>query len=97
MMREDEAASRPPVGSRRTGRAGPANRKLVNGNYSGTTNQIIQWARKWGMGEDLLRAVAVQESNWHQSTVGENFRAEGPLCQTSSRAVAPPLVSAMGG
>jgi archaellum component FlaF (FlaF/FlaG flagellin family) len=49
-----------------------AKRDLVTGNYTGTTNQIIQWAAcKWGLDEDLLRAVAVQESSWHMSSVGD--------------------------
>jgi archaellum component FlaF (FlaF/FlaG flagellin family) len=49
-----------------------AKRDLVTGSYTGTTNQIIQWAAcKWGLDEDLLRAVAVQESSWHMSSVGD--------------------------
>ena len=49
-----------------------AKRNQVTGNYTGTTNQIIQWAAcKWGMDEDLLRAVAVQESDWHMSSLGD--------------------------
>jgi Big-like domain-containing protein/chitobiase/beta-hexosaminidase-like protein len=55
-----------------------ANRGLVTGNYTGTTNQIIQWAAcKWGLDEDLLRAVAVQESDWHESMVGDNCGVAG--------------------
>lgn len=45
-----------------------ANLHKVTGNYTGTTTQIIQWAAcKWGIDEDLLRAVAVAESSWHQN------------------------------
>jgi hypothetical protein len=45
---------------------------LVTGDYSGTTDEIIQWAAwKWGMDEDVMRAVAVQESDWRQSFVGD--------------------------
>jgi hypothetical protein len=55
-----------------------AKRSLVTGNETGTTNQIIQWAAcKWGMDEDLLRAVAVQESDWHESMVGDNCGTVG--------------------
>jgi hypothetical protein len=55
-----------------------ADRGLVTGNYTGTTNQIIQWAAcKWGLDEDLLRAVAVQESDWHESMVGDNCGVAG--------------------
>jgi hypothetical protein len=45
----------------------------VTGHFRGTTDEIIQWAAwKHGISEDLLRAVAVQESYWHMSTVGDN-------------------------
>lgn len=47
--------------------------KLVNGRYEGTTDEIIQWAAyKWGLDEDVLRAVAVVESWWRMSVVGDN-------------------------
>jgi hypothetical protein len=49
-----------------------ANYQQVDGHYTGLTTQILQWgACKWGLDEDLLRAVAVQESSWHQSTEGD--------------------------
>jgi hypothetical protein len=45
----------------------------VTGHFRGTTDEIIQWAAyKHGISEDLLRAVAVQESWWHMSTNGDN-------------------------
>jgi autotransporter family porin len=45
---------------------------LVTGGFTGTTDDIIQWAaRKWGIDEDVMRAVAVQESDWRQSMVGD--------------------------
>lgn len=44
----------------------------VTGNFTGTTDEIIQWgACKWGVDEDIVRAQAVQESYWHQSTLGD--------------------------
>jgi chitobiase/beta-hexosaminidase-like protein len=47
-------------------------RALVDGNYKGTTDEIIQWgACKWGIDPDLMRAVAVQESDWKQAEVGD--------------------------
>ncbi len=50
-----------------------AKRKRVTGRYTGTTDEIIRWAAcKWGIDENLLRAVAVQESYWHQATVGDS-------------------------
>jgi hypothetical protein len=45
----------------------------VDGHYRGTTDEIIQWAgHKQGIDVDLLRAVAVVESYWHMSTLGDN-------------------------
>jgi len=50
-----------------------AKRNRVTGRFTGTTDEILQWgAFKWGISEDLLRAVAVQESHWRQSTVGDD-------------------------
>jgi hypothetical protein len=46
---------------------------FVNGRFKGTTDEIIQWAAyKWGLDPDLLRAVAVVESWWRMSAVGDN-------------------------
>jgi hypothetical protein len=43
---------------------------LVTGSFTGTTGEIIQWAAwKWGIDEDVMRAVAVQESDWNQDAV----------------------------
>jgi hypothetical protein len=39
----------------------------VAGNYTGTTDEIFQWAAcKWGLSDNLLRAIAVRESTWYQ-------------------------------
>jgi hypothetical protein len=39
----------------------------VDGQFTGTTDEVFQWAAcKWGLPDDLLRAVAVQESTWYQ-------------------------------
>jgi chitodextrinase len=49
-----------------------AKRNQVSGNFTGTTDQIFKWAAcKWGIDENVLRAVAVQESDWHQNTKGD--------------------------
>ncbi|MBF6567342.1 MAG: hypothetical protein IVW54_00530 [Candidatus Binataceae bacterium] len=46
---------------------------LVDGNYTGTTDMIIQWAAcKWGLDEDVFRAIAANESWWKQSTAGDH-------------------------
>jgi hypothetical protein len=47
-------------------------RDEVTGNYTGTTDEILQWvACKWGFDVNLVRADAWQESSWIQSTVGD--------------------------
>jgi hypothetical protein len=39
----------------------------VDGHHTGTTDEIFQWAAcKWGMPDNLLRAIAVRESTWYQ-------------------------------
>lgn len=39
----------------------------ITGDFTGTTDEIIQWvAAKWGLPDDLLRAQAAWESNWYQ-------------------------------
>jgi hypothetical protein len=44
----------------------------VSGHYRGTTDEIIQWAAaKHGIDADVLRAVAVIESYWRMTTVGD--------------------------
>jgi hypothetical protein len=44
----------------------------VTGHYTGTTDEIIQWAAwKWGIPADWLRAEYVQESRWNMSQLGD--------------------------
>lgn len=39
----------------------------VTGHHTGTTDENIQWAAcKWGLADNLVRAVAVTESTWYQ-------------------------------
>jgi hypothetical protein len=39
----------------------------VDGQFTGTTDEIFQWAAcKWGLSDDLLRAMAAAESTWNQ-------------------------------
>jgi hypothetical protein len=50
----------------------------VTGDYTGTTDEIIQWAAdKWGFNPQLFRAVAAVESWWHMSVVGNNGTSFG--------------------
>lgn len=50
----------------------------VDGQFTGTTDEIIQCAAcKWGYPAELARAQAVEESNWDQSTVGDHGHSFG--------------------
>ena len=45
---------------------------FVTGHFTGSTDEIIQWAAwKWGIPEDWLRAEYVQESMWKQAALGD--------------------------
>lgn len=47
----------------------------VDGQFTGTTDEILQWgACKWGLPDNLLRAVAYSESVWFQAEVYPNGR-----------------------
>jgi hypothetical protein len=58
----------------------------VEGNFVGTTDEIIQWAAcKWGFSEDITRARAMQESHWRQSQLGD--KTDNPAaCATIAQA-----------
>ena len=44
----------------------------VTGNHTGTTDELISWAAcKWGIDEDTIRAVTVQESDRRQAMRGD--------------------------
>lgn len=44
----------------------------VTGRFSGTTDEILQWAaHKWGIPEDIVRAAAMEESGWRQQKRGD--------------------------
>ncbi|HLX37854.1 MAG TPA: hypothetical protein VKR29_08630 [Candidatus Binataceae bacterium] len=49
----------------------------VDGNFTGTTDQILRWAAcKWGIDEDLFRAQAWTESKWKQGAAGDERNDE---------------------
>lgn len=53
----------------------------VTGNFKGTTDEIIQWAScKWGFTDEIVRAVAVAESTWYQSALGD-YTSDPAKCQ----------------
>jgi hypothetical protein len=44
----------------------------VTGDYTGTTDEILQWAAcKWGIDEDVVRAQAAKETYWTQDHLGD--------------------------
>jgi autotransporter family porin len=52
----------------------------VDGNFTGTTDEIIQWAAcKWGIDEDIVRAQSAAESWWDQSSIGD-FASDSTAC-----------------
>jgi hypothetical protein len=55
-------------------------RQRITGNFTGTTDEIFQWAScKWGIDTNILRAEAIQESNWLQSNTGDQTNQQN-LC-----------------
>lgn len=58
----------------------------VTGNFTGTTDEIIQWAaHKWGWDEDVFRAVAAVESWWDQNAGGPEYQGGGLMSMTWSQ------------
>jgi len=57
----------------------------IDGNYTGTTDEIIRWAScKWGFDEDHIRAIAHTESSWFMSTAGDEGWSKGLIQIKSS-------------
>lgn len=55
-------------------------RRRVTGNFTGTTDEILQWvACKWGVDVNIIRAQAITESYWHQSQRGD-YTTNQSLC-----------------
>ena len=62
----------------------------VDGNFSGTTDEILEWAAcKWGMDHNIAKAEAIAESSWQQSTVGDNGDSYGILQVRAAPAGSP--------
>jgi hypothetical protein len=62
------------VGARFLSGDGPMAQRLakrVNGDFTGTTIDILRWAAcKWGINQDIVFAQAAAESWWQQDTLG---------------------------
>lgn len=54
--------------------------RLISGNFTGTTQQILEWAAcKWGINQDVVFAQAAAESSWNQSHVSD-WVTDAALC-----------------
>lgn len=56
--------------------------RKVDGSFTGTTEQVLEWAaKKWfpEMDPDIFKAQAVKESSWHQNAVGDGGVSFGIL------------------
>jgi autotransporter family porin len=61
-------------------RAGRLVAPRVDGQFTGTTGQILRWAAcKWGLDEDIVLAQAAVESWWLQTTKGD-FAGDANAC-----------------
>ena len=58
----------------------------ISGNFTGTTEDILRWgACKWGLDENLVKAMATNESQWQQA---HRFNATNlPAAQAAAAAV----------
>ena len=55
-------------------------RARVTGNFTGTTDDILEWAAwKWGIDENLLRAQALHESDWQMPARGDEGTSLGVM------------------
>ena len=53
----------------------------ISGRFTGTTDEIFQWAAvKWGLPDNLFRAIAYMESDWYQRNQGD-YVPTGPAAR----------------
>jgi hypothetical protein len=63
-------------------------RQRIDGQFTGTTDEIFQWAAcKWGLSDDVLRAISVVESTWYQYNTYPSGR---PVSGRGSGDLTPP-------
>jgi hypothetical protein len=68
----------------------------VNGNFTGTTDELMQWAAcKWGIDEDVVRAQMMLESWWDQRTA-DVFTTDQSVCHPLFRTASGPCPEAIG-
>jgi hypothetical protein len=60
---------------------GPTVFSRITGNFTGTTDEIFQWAAaKWGLPDEVIRGEAAVESRWyqgHKDPIGKPIDQEG--------------------
>jgi hypothetical protein len=84
--------------STQTGSGLAANFAKVDGNFSGTTGEILEWAAcKWGWDQDYAFAEAVIESVWQQSEVNTSGNSYGILQVAVSHDGDPPSANSNWG
>jgi hypothetical protein len=84
-----QPADRPSVGTHFfSGDTLAANQQItprINGDFTGTTEEILRWAAcKWGINQDIVFAQAAKESWWRQTTEGD-FHSDPALCPPGHR------------
>jgi autotransporter family porin len=53
----------------------------ITGDFTGTTDEIIQWAAcKWGIADNVVRAQAVEESHWHMDAESDDEPRSNDHC-----------------
>lgn len=63
----------------------------ITGHFTGTTDEIFQWAAaKWGIPDDLIRTMAYMESDWRQSNYGD-YVYDGAQCPAGYRTLPCPV------
>jgi hypothetical protein len=69
----------------------------ITGHFTGTTDEIFQWAAaKWGLPDNLFRAIAYMESNWRQSNRGDYVHDRGECPRGYQRLPCPVTFGIVG-
>jgi hypothetical protein len=69
----------------------------ITGHFTGTTDEIIQWAAvKWGIPDNLIRAIAYMESDWHQTVYGD-YVSDRAKCPRGYRTLPCPVTFGIAG
>jgi hypothetical protein len=76
--------------------APPVAGQPVTGDYTGTTDEIIEWvACKWGIDEDVVRAQMAKESWWHMDNKGD-MSTDQNVCHPEFRTTSGPCPESIG-